>query len=104
MKNYIYRVENDDGIGCYSCHFSELEAMYIRHKKTRRKRPLPQMDKGIDRNMTEAEICGFISLRQAEKWFTKNELNKLLFFGCSLKKVKISKITARGQKQVLAIR
>jgi len=101
---YIYRVENDLGEGCYwfkdtgkvlSNHFTEEG--YPLH-------PTPLEDIGIERTPEIEEVCGFLNLKQAKNWFTDEELKELKELGFHLKKVKVKKITAKGNKQVLAIR
>lgn len=97
----IWRVEDKDGIGCYQGHLPELERMYKKHNKIN---PLPFKDKGIRREPRENEICGFINKEQAFKWFNKYELKNLKNLGFDLKEIKVAKITAIGERQVLAIR
>ena len=100
----IWRVENIDGDGCYTSHLPELEDFYINHKEDYFTRPLTTEDIGIKRNINENEICGFISKKQAKKWFTQEDLKILLPFGFELKQVEVKTITALGECQILAIR
>ena len=102
-KKYIWRVENENGVGCYSAHFLELEDMYEIHAHSWTRHPLTIDDIGIQRNIKEEEICGFKDKKQALKWFTKNELKFLKSLGFELKKREVKEITAYGQKQLLAI-
>lgn len=102
-KIYIYRVENENGYGCYCCHLPELEKMYNRHAELL-KCPLPLTDIGIERNIKGSEICGFINKKQALKWFSHKDLKLLSSFGFELKKVEVKIIVAKGEKQVLAVR
>jgi hypothetical protein len=66
-------------------------------------RPCPCEDRGIERDMKDDEICGFISLRQLKDWFTLNEIINLRAEEFIITKVEVETITAYGQKQVLAI-
>jgi len=50
------------------------------------------------------EICGFLSLEQAMRWFTEEEIDSLYEEGYQLIEIKVKKITAIGEKQVLGIR
>jgi len=101
---YIYRVENEKGQGCYTYCDIDFYDKYLSHHGTQDHTPEPKFDKGINRNMVEKEICGFLNLEQAYNWFTKTELKLLEEKGFYLKKVNVSLITAKGQTQVLAIK
>lgn len=99
MKDTIYRVENNKGKGCY------------RDKRTKEiidwgteYNPLPRDDKGIERQTERNEICGFESLEQVEKWFNEKELKGLAKLGFELREIEVKKITAFGERQVLAVR
>ena len=99
---YIYRVENYEGNGCYyehaDLHFIDKHARYNGH-------PRPEQDRGIGRDMhMGVEICGFLNLKQAQGWFSPNELLQLDKEGFILSRVKVKEITAIGETQVLAIR
>lgn len=104
MDEYIYRVEDENGEGCYSCHLEDLEKMYNRHTFNGINYPRPQEDIGIQRTTKEFEICGFKDMEQALSWFTEEDLKLLNACGFKLKKVAVLLITAVGEKQVLAIR
>ena len=101
---YIWRVENEDKCGCYSIHDIELEDMYIKHSIDYEKYPRPKEDIGINRDINSDEICGFKTQEQALNWFDEEDLKLLSELGFTLKKVYVDKITAIGEKQVLAIR
>jgi hypothetical protein len=100
----IYRVEDENGQGCYSCHFEKLEKMYSRHVFDGINYPRPQEDKGIKKFPEPDEICGFKNIEQALSWFTEEDLKLLKRHGFELKKVEVEAITAVGEKQVLAVR
>lgn len=105
MSEYIYRVEDENGEGCYSAHLPELERMYIKHADIGFPvYPRPIDDIGIQREIDNKEICGFASIGQALNWFSKYELRRMKKFGFELKKVEVEKITGYGVRQVLAIR
>lgn len=98
---YIYRVENEEGFGCYYDH---LPFDFIDKHTASNGHPRPQDDIKILRKMKRSEICGFLNLNQAEKWFTPNELLQLEEEGFYLGRVKVKEITAIGESQVLAIK
>lgn len=101
----IWRVEDEAGQGCYrDFGIKFLDRMMNRHDSNFTKYPIPEVDKGINRAIRPGEICGFINLEQALNWFSKYELKKLLCYGLELKEIEVKKITAIGEKQVLAIR
>jgi len=104
MKEYIYRVEDELGQGCYSAHLPELETMYEIHSFNGVNYPRPQEDIGIQRKAEEKEVCGFKDIEQALCWFTEADLSLLNAYGFKLKKVEVDMITEIGEKQVLAIR
>lgn len=97
----IWRVENIDGIGCYrNRNTKEILHRHITSRET----PNPYEDIGINRSLKKNEICGFLNIEQARKWFNKIELIALKKIGYSLKQIEVLKITAIGKTQVLAIK
>jgi hypothetical protein len=105
MSVYIYRVEDENGEGCYSAHLPELERMYNKHANIGLPvYPQPIDDVGIQMNPEPDEICGFKDKVQALSWFSKYELRRMKKFGFELKKVEVEAITAIGERQVLAVR
>ena len=98
--NSVWRVENEEGEGCYIdtdilldyCHTDENG------------RPNPRFDKGILRYPKQEELCGFESREQAIEWFDYGLLRVLYREGYRLKKFDNVNITARGQKQILFIK
>lgn len=101
----IYRVENKFGKGCYRDRYNPIIGqMTCEHGNSLDTHPEPIGDKGIQREMKKKEICGFINLKQAKAWFTRKELTALGGEGYFLQKVKVKKITAIGEKQLLACR
>jgi hypothetical protein len=98
---FIYRIEDkDNGLGCYR-FLDEINWLQSHNKFNGR--PYPAEDKGIERGMEEEEICGFKDLRQLKNWFKLNEVKKLREEGFTIRKIEVEKITAYGEKQVLAI-
>jgi hypothetical protein len=93
---YVYRVENKFGCGCYDTSNEEIR----KHHK-RNGHPVPNEDVFIGRKPEKYEYCGFLNLRQVMKWFTNNELRLLADEGFKLKRIKVDKITAIGESQVL---
>ena len=93
----IWRVQDEYGQGCYQAHLPELETMYNKHAYTYFKRPRPIDDRYIGRDIDCKEICGFMTEKQAHKWFTKKELIKLKKFGFELKEVEVKEITIAGE-------
>ncbi len=104
MTETIWRVEDEYGQGVYRSHLPEFERMYNKHSSNDNKYPQPSSDKGIEREPTIFEICGFKDLKQAKKWFSTYEINRMKQYGFELKKVEVARITAVGECQVLAIR
>ena len=101
-KEFIYRVESDTGMGCY--RFIEDNDFLEPHNADIENHPCPQFDKGILRHLIcGIEICGFKTLTQLKKWFTLKEIKMLRENGFTIHKVYVAKITAVGEKQVLAI-
>jgi len=96
----IYRVENDYGHGCYT----NGDMSFARKHSKQANTPSPNCDIGIRRWMWDEEICGFIDLEHANKWFTDNELKEAERKGFILKQIEVKEITAIGEAQVLAIR
>lgn len=106
---YIYRIENKKGKGCYRGLVHSMEKAIEKYVDTkwfdvRREHPTPSCDKGIERWPFKREICGFVSVRQALKWFSSDQIRRLRRLGFDLKKVEVQTITAIGQHQCLAIR
>lgn len=103
----IWRVEDKNGIGCYQ-HITDHPHHYdiiIDHtENTPKDHPTPINDKGIGRFIDDDEICGFLNKEQAVKWFSERDLKELREAGFELKEVEVEKITAIGEKQILAIR
>lgn len=102
----IWRIENNDGEGCYRLWQTNSFVRYMerRHNNSMEKHPFPKLDNGIDREIKNGEICGFRDLSQVKNWFSRYELKNLAKIGFTLKKVEVREITAFGEKQVLAIR
>lgn len=107
MSEFIYRMQNKNGEGCYMAReyrpSDEVEEVLSWHCFSNG-RPCPQEDIGIERNIQYGlEICGFESARQAVKWFRSWERRELKKEGFQIVKVQVKKITARGTKQCLAV-
>jgi len=101
-QKYIWRVQDRRGQGCY-CGV-DWDVMDVTAKHGSNANPPPSGDKGIDRCMCPAEICGFKTLEQAHRWFKREELRELEEYGYHLVKVKVRAITGIGECQVLATR
>jgi hypothetical protein len=99
--NYIYRMSNASGIGCYQ--FMDDNDFLQPHNADIENHPCPQFDRGILRHPEKYEICGFKSLTQLKKWFTLKEIKMLRENGFTIKKIHVASISAVGEKQVLAI-
>lgn len=96
----ILRVENTDGLGCYM--WGDFD--FITYHDEKNGHPSPSADSGIERRMRKNEICGFKNSNQAFNWFNKSEFIDMEKQGFQLKEIKVKKITAIGEMQVLAIR
>ena len=101
---FIYRLENKDGQGCYRNKSAKIDYILCRHFEEEEYYPIPKQDLGIERNPLPNEICGFKDIKQAKNWFNDYELKELKKLGYELKKVEVKKITAIGEMQVLAIK
>jgi len=99
----VFRVENENGTGCYQAHLPELYDMYEDHAEDYH-RPHALSDKGIERIADKMEIHAFKDMEQARKWFTEKDLELVKEFGFELKEVEAKEITAVGEKQILIIR
>ena len=101
---HVFRVEHEDGIGCYyhrSRMHGFLDDMHHRHNADTEMHPSPFNDIKIDRSMHSDEFCGFESMESLEQWFTENDLIKLDQLGFSVIELNGVEITAVGEKQVL---
>lgn len=97
---YIFRIEDQNGDGCYT--FGCIKELQKHNGLKDKKHPIPQNDKGINREIKYGEeFCGFLNLDQVINWFTQKELLLLQQDGFYLKRLKVKKITARGQHQIL---
>ena len=108
MTGTVFRVEHEDGCGCYSNSrrglSSFLDDMLDRHNTDPDGHPNPQNDVGIDRCMDAKEFCGFESMESLEQWFTEDELAELERLGFYVIKVSGAEMTAVGKEQVLFIK
>ena len=97
----IYRIENKDGIGPYkeSMGFEDDHPVYkmaLDHNRL----PTSSGDKGIERVAKGFEYFGFKSMKQLEKWFSKNEIEMLKTYGFHIVEM-YGHVTAVGEYQVL---
>jgi len=99
---HIYRVENENGKGCYFEGAISINRLGKHNCLART--PHPIHDVGIKREPVKKEICGFKSLQQARKWFTKTEFKRMAKNGYELKRCDVKKITAESISQVFAVR
>lgn len=100
---FIYRIEDDNGQGCYRNGAGEYNKLKC-HDNDIEKHPTPLMDRGILRYIEENEITGFKDLRQLKKWFTLKQIRRLRRNGYVIKKIEVEQITAYGECQILAVR
>lgn len=98
---YIYRIQNKYGRGPYTdfnCHLWKEKS----HNDSNH--PNPFQD-GLRDNITfppEKWVCGFISLEQLSKWFTKQELINLYNHDFFITKLRIKKeYVQKGNKQII---
>ena len=98
----IWRVENDEGEGCYIGH-PETKPILQTHLNTLT-HPHPLADFEIARLPKTEEISGFCSEVQAKRWFSEDNLKQLKPLGFRLRKVSVKEITIQSRFQVLAIR
>jgi hypothetical protein len=105
----IYRVQNNQGKGCYrgltpSMNIAVQKILGTGYDLCDNKHPAPQWERGIDRFPHKYEICGFQNVRQALKWFSAKEIRGLRRLGFELVQVQVQRITAIGTRQILAIK
>lgn len=98
----IWRVENNEGKGCYRYKNTKKFLEYHDLENNQKNHPCPLFDTGIDRDLFNKEICGFYSIEQAMRWFSVDDLINLKTLGFRLKKVFVKEITAIGNSQILA--
>ena len=108
QNHIIYRVQDPQGRGPYRPEildevFSEDIKVILDSHSGDPNRPLPHMD-SIGRWPLKTEICGFISVKQALKWFPKYLLQELALYDFHLRQVKVECITAVSIHQCLAIK
>ena len=94
----IYRIQSDSGKGPYRGILSD-DWQTQDHWDL----PSPLADSGIGHKFIEQEhICGFKSLQQLSKWFTKKEVQNLAKRGFKIYAIKIpSDKCLRGKRQVV---
>jgi len=105
VKAKIWRVEDSGGAGPYRLTLGSdfRDDLDDRHSGDG-VHPCPQNDDGIGRRVRSDEICGFNSIQQVKRWFTRDELTGLYAEGFLLKQIEVQKITAVSECQVLAVR
>lgn len=104
---YIYRIENQKGESCYSYKYIDAIGVLLSDKtwnEIRLNRIFPEYDNGIERKILKNEICGFVSVRQLLKWFKSWEIKRMKRLGFEVKRIPVQKITARGERQCLAVK
>lgn len=99
-NNFVYRIQNSAGVGCYT---GTYESKLLEYHNDVIYHPMPLQDKGIKRHVKVEELCGFLNLEQVFNWFNKNELIMLKNLGYYLVRLQVKEITAIGEKQVLFI-
>lgn len=104
MGEYVYRVENDEGKGCYQEGAVALNRLEHHNSYNHVKRhPLPSEDFGIDRYPLKDEKCGFKDMKQLKAWFTPKELKRLARNGFKVVELYVAEVTAYGEQQLLFI-
>jgi hypothetical protein len=105
---YIYRMQDSHGYGPYRRHSLErmdrelYYELFCLHGRDPHK-PVPALD-SMKRWPTRREICGFVSLDQAQRWFPVGLRIRLGKYGFRLARVRVARITAVSDYQCLAIR
>ena len=107
----ILRVQNENGIGPYQ-RDSSVSSMIsdrvleitVSHSfcVDQGIHPVPQYDKGIERDVRLAEKCGFKDASQLHQWFSKDEITQLSKLGYMVEEIE-GVITAVGETQVLFV-
>lgn len=97
----VFRVENNEGKGCYR---DRKTLLILKRHLDSKKHPLPKNDILISREIEKEEICAFYDLHQVCNWFNYKELKNLKELGYTLKLVQVKQITAFGKTQILVKR
>ena len=95
----VFRFENNNGRGIYQSDGCQPLLDLLRESDSF-DYPAPDDDKGIERRIHKNEFCGFISLVQAYKWFTKEDICNMVKYGAQLKYIE-ARVTAIGKHQIL---
>ena len=96
----IYRVQNDEGWGCYHNGGAKKNELYHEDEPNH---PHPLYDIGIKRYPRSGERHGFESVEKAYKWFTEEEFERMHDNGYELVRIDIEdiEIQAIGECQLL---
>ena len=104
----VWRIENEKGMGPYwnipIALEKDLARNYPKHWNGTPQRPSPWRE--FQRDQKRTEFCGFLTMAQAVRWFTKKQRAILEAHGYHLVQVLASEITAGNRKscQVLFVR
>lgn len=107
MNQIVYRVQDPSGRGPYRPEvldwvFPEDIKIILDSHSGDPMRPLPHIDT-IGRRPRQNEICGFVSVQQALRWFDRELLAELALYDFHLRQIQVEIITAVSAVQCLAI-
>ena len=101
MADFIYRIQDSDGRGPFKPGFSHV---WVNERGDHENlKPCTQQFDGIRNKLLLSEHygCGCKNLKQLRRWFTKQEYKKLKKYGYRAVKMKVARIVAESEIQVV---
>ena len=100
VKKIIYRLQNSKGQGPY---WHEFRDTWEDPKNNHNNLPTPYEEKNIvDQFKAGVHVCGFKSLKQLGKWFTKKEFREMKKIGLNLVAIEVPENQIiKGKKQIV---
>lgn len=100
----VYRCENSTQKGPYWTHGPYVDERFelLEHHNDGGQWPTPRLDNIKNFPMSPGEWhCGFISLSQMKRWFTKLERERLRSYGWKFYKLEVSGEVRKGEYQCI---
>lgn len=100
LKKIVYRLQNSKGQGPYWHEFREA---WQDPKNDHNNLPTPYEENSIVERFKEGvHVCGFKSLKQMGKWFTKKEFRAMKKIGLELVAIEVPENQIiKGKKQIV---
>jgi len=95
----VWRVQNDDGRGPYRGNYNYTQWTDSGGWHDEENHPSPEADLGIH-NSWDGIRFGFIDLEQAQRWFTRSELERLVCQGYHLIELEVDCVVAQSEYQL----